>query len=105
MSTSSWLMSRWCGEAVMRDPGGVLAANELFAFFAQTGQGRAHAMHLPPGDPDQITDRGALRPLEQSYNRGLLRCSRRCGSWGRLGCDVLGPHDSNLGLFVDLTRR
>src|SRR5438270_605923 len=63
MSTSSWLMSRWGGEAVMGNPGGVLAANELFAFFAQTGQGRAHAVHLPPCDPDQITDRCAIRPF------------------------------------------
>ena len=62
----------------MRDPGGVLAANELFAFFAQTGQGRAHAMHLPPGDPDQITDRGALRPASQASRwacRELNACS------------------------------
>jgi len=56
-------MSRWGGEAVMRDPGGVLGADEVFALLAQTGQGRAHAMHLPPSDPDQVIDCGAVRPL------------------------------------------
>src|ERR1700682_3270947 len=63
ISTSSWLMSRLAGEAVMRDPGGVLGADEVFTFLAQAGQGSAHAVHLPPGDPDQVTDRGAVRPL------------------------------------------
>src|ERR1700731_5239372 len=97
ISTSSWLISRLNGEAVMRDPSGVLGTDEVFALLAQTGQGSAHTVHLPPGEPDQVTDRGTLRPRQQSDNRGLLRWSHWCGGWARRGCDALGPHDPKLG--------
>src|ERR1700726_3442437 len=100
MSSTIWLISHWGGEAVMRDPGGVLGTDEVFAFLAQAGQGSAHTVHLPPGHPDQVTDRGALRPRQQSDNRGLFRWSHRCDRWVRRGCDALCPHDPNLGLFV-----
>src|ERR1700720_4989014 len=87
MSTSSWLISRLGGEAVMRDPGGVLVTDEVFAFLAQAGQGSAHAVHLPPGHPDQVTDRGAIRPRQQSDNRSLFRLPNRCHRRVRRGCD------------------
>ena len=66
----------------MRDATLILASDELLPFLAQARQGGAHAMPLPTSGLAEITDRGAVRPLQQRDDGGLLE--QRAGAVGTL---------------------
>src|SRR3982751_3326457 len=77
ISLSSGSISPRLGDAVQRDPGRVLVADEFLPLLAQPGQRGAHAVHLPAGGLDQLADCRALGALQQSEDRALLGLAGR----------------------------